>query len=156
MIFQLQLVPGHFSHIPTARCGCSFGMCTCLQLGRVFPTEIGKLLQFCEFFPFEGVVCPIPAETLGNPGSHWGMALLWSLLFWAESFSFLLKTETWRCWSPRELSRVSRELWGCWNGTKWYKNESLPLTPSEIHLELLKKKSLPLKLSKTPLGASQK
>lgn len=74
-IFQLHSVPGHFSPIPAASCGCSLWMCSCLQVGRVIPTETGKSLQFCQLFLFEGAVSPIPAETLGNPGSHWEVAL---------------------------------------------------------------------------------
>lgn len=100
MIFQLQPVPGHFSHIPAARCGCFFGMGTCLQVGRVFPTEIGKLLQFCQLFPLEGAVYPIPAETLGNPGSP-GM---WLFIVIPSSFLsriFFVETETWRCLIPQ-------------------------------------------------------
>lgn len=69
-ILQLHWVPGHFSHIPAARCGCSLWMCICLQIGRVIPTEIGKLLQFCQLCPFEGAVYPIPAGKSWLPLGH--------------------------------------------------------------------------------------
>lgn len=118
MIFQLQSVPGHFSHTPADRCGCSFWMCTCLQVGGVIPTEIGQLLQFCQLFPFEGAVYPIPAETRGNPGSHWDVALHCVPFFLSEQnlSLFLLKQRPGDVWSPPGNVSEHRQGW-LWAGS---------------------------------------